>query len=366
MIRVANADRVLIVTTLLLLASGVVMIYSTSFIVAMQRFGDQYFFVKKHLAFASIGLIFFVAATRINHDIYRRLAYPILACAVVLLCLLFVPGIGHKVGGATRWLKLGPLSFQPSEGAKLAVIVFLAYSLSSKGDRIKSFSVGYLPNILIPGVVIALVMAEPDFGTAVTLAVIVLVMNFLAGVRPSHLLATLVAVIPALYLVVMSFPYMTRRIRIFLDPWKDPDGAGFQTIQSYIAFGSGGVWGTGLGEGKQKLFYLPEAHTDFIFSVIGEELGLVGVTAVIALYMVILGCGVKVALGARTLFGTYLALGLTFMISLQAAINMAVVMGILPPKGLPLPFISYGGTSLVVSMVAVGIILNVYIKSNEG
>ncbi|MCK4739178.1 MAG: FtsW/RodA/SpoVE family cell cycle protein, partial [Deltaproteobacteria bacterium] len=209
------------------------------------------------------------------------------------------------------------------------------------------------------------IMSEPDFGTAVTLGAVVLIMNFVAGVRLSYLIGIFVAIIPVLYLVVTSFAYMTRRIMIFLDPWKDPNGAGFQTIQSYIAFGSGGIWGVGLGEGRQKLFYLPEAHTDFIFSVIGEELGLVGVGIVILLYIVFLISGLKVATKAKDLFGTYLALGLTFMICLQAVINMGVVLGILPPKGLPLPFISYGGTSLIVSMVSVGIILNIYIRSCE-
>ncbi len=365
MTRSIEADRFLIISTFFLVAAGVVMVYSTSFIVAMQRFGDEYFFVKKHLLFAIVGLGVFVAATRIPYDLYRRLAYPILFAAMAGLLLIFINGIGYEVGGARRWVRFMGINFQPSEPAKLAVIIFLAYSLEAKRDVIKTFSLGFLPNVVIPGVVLALIMAEPDFGTAVTLTFIVLTLNFVAGVRVSYLTGLILMLLPALYLVVTNFGYMMRRIKIFLDPWKDPNGAGFQTIQSFIAFGSGGVWGVGLGESRQKLFYLPEAHTDFIFSVIGEELGLVGVVSVIALYLIFLVSGVKVALKAKDLFGTYLALGLTLMVSLQAAINMAVVLGILPPKGLTLPFISYGGTSLVMSMLSVGIILNIYIRSNE-
>lgn len=365
MVRTREVDRLLIITTLFLVAAGVVMVYSTSYVLAMTKFGDEHFFVKRQLAFALLGVALFVLTTRVHYRIYRKLTYPILIAAALLLGLIFVPGIGHEVGGARRWVNIGGLTFQPSEPAKLAVVIFLAYSLSSKKDRLRSFSTGFLPNVLIPGIIVTLIMAEPDFGGAVTLALLVLIMTFTAGVRVSHLAGLTALAVPALYLVVTNFGYMMQRILIFLDPWKDPQGAGFQMVQSFLAFGSGGVWGVGLGEGKQKLFYLPEAHTDFIFSVIGEELGLVGVSAVIVLYLLFLVAGTKTAMKAKDLFGTYLALGLTFMVVLQAALNMAVVLGILPPKGLPLPFLSYGGTSLLVSMVSVGIIINVYINGNE-
>ncbi|VAV83264.1 Cell division protein FtsW [hydrothermal vent metagenome] len=360
-----NADRMLIISTLLLVASGVVMVYSTSFVVAMKKFGDEYFFVKKHVVFAIIGLILFVIFSRIPYHLYKKLTYPILIGSVILLACLFIPGVGHKVGGATRWLKVMGITFQPSELAKVAVIIFLAYSLEAKQEVIKSFSLGFLPNILIPGVVIAMIMVQPDFGSAVTLSIMVFILCFVAGVSALHLTGLLAMVVPALYVVVAHFGYMTQRMLTYLDPWKDPYGSGFQIIQSFLAFGSGGVWGLGLGEGRQKLFYLPEAHTDFIFSVIGEELGLIGVGAVILLYVVFFVSGLMVALRAKDLFGTYLALGLTLLITLQATINMAVVMGVLPSKGLPLPLISYGGSSLVMSLIAVGIILNVYIKGNE-
>ena len=365
MIRFRDVDRLLIVSTLILLAIGVVMVYSTSSVVALKRFGDQYFFVRKHLTFAVAGVVFFVLAARVPYGFYRKMAYPILALSAVFLICIYIPGIGFSAGGAKRWIRLGPLAFQPSEPAKLAVIFFLAYSLAGKAERIKNFSTGFLPNMLFPGIVILLIVMEPDLGTAVTLAAIVILMNFAAGARLRHLLALGLAVLPFLYLLMTNFRYMITRLQIFLDPWKDPEGKGFKMIQSFLAFGSGGIDGVGLGEGRQKLFFLPEAHTDFILSVIGEELGFLGVAVVIAFYAIFLYAGTRIALKARDLHGTYLALGLTFMVVLQAAINMAVVMGLLPPKGLPLPFISYGGTSLVVNMIAVGVILNICIRENE-
>jgi len=365
LIRFRDVDRLLIVSTLILLAIGVVMVYSTSSVVALKRFGDQYFFVRKHLTFAVAGVVFFVLAARVPYGFYRKMAYPILALAAVFLICIYIPGIGFSAGGAKRWIRLGPLAFQPSEPAKLAVIFFLAYSLAGKAERIKNFSTGFLPNMLFPGIVILLIVMEPDLGTAVTLAAIVILMNFAAGARLRHLLALGLAVLPFLYLLMTNFRYMITRLQIFLDPWKDPEGKGFQMIQSFLAFGSGGIDGVGLGEGRQKLFFLPEAHTDFILSVIGEELGFLGVAVVIAFYAIFLYSGTRIALKAKDLHGTYLALGLTFMVVLQAAINMAVVMGLLPPKGLPLPFISYGGTSLVVNMIAVGVILNICIRENE-
>ncbi|HLC18492.1 MAG TPA: putative lipid II flippase FtsW [Thermodesulfobacteriota bacterium] len=365
MIKTRDTDRLIIVSSLVLVALGVLMVYSTSYIVAMKRFGDEYFFVKKHLTYAIAGIVLFIAATRLKYKVYGKLAYPALALAAVLLVLIYVPGFGFEAGGARRWVRLGPVAFQPSEPAKLAVIVFLAYSLSEKADRIKSFSFGFLPNILIPGAIIVMILLEPDLGTALTLALLVLIMNFAGGVRLRYLAGLGVAALPLLFVVVHKFGYMMARIKVFLDPWKEPQGAGFQMVQSFLAFGSGGVSGVGLGEGKQKLFYLPEAHTDFILSVIGEELGLIGVGSVIALYVIFLVCGVRIAMRARDLHGTYLALGLTLMVTLQAAVNMAVVMGLLPPKGLTLPFISYGGTSLVINLLAVGILLNIYIVENE-
>lgn len=365
MVHHKDIDRLLIVTTLFLVMSGIVMVYSTSSFVALTKFGDEYFFVKKQLAYACLGLVGFFCAARFPYENYRKLVYPILLLAIVCLLMIFVPGVGHEVGGARRWVKILGFTFQPSELAKIAVVIFLAYSLEAKKDRLHEFYAGFLPNIIIPGIIVALVMSEPDFGTAVTIVASIFIMTFAAGVRLKHLGGLVLLTLPVLYMVVINFGYMMRRIRIFLDPWNDPTGDGFQMVQSFLAFGSGGVTGAGLGEGKQKLFYLPEAHTDFIFSVIGEEFGLIGVTVIIALYVCLLISGTRIGFNARDSFGTYLALGLTFMLVLQAGVNMAVVLGIFPPKGLPLPFISYGGTSLVLSMTAVGIILNVFIRGHE-
>lgn len=365
MIRPRDVDRLLLISTFLLLAVGVVMVYSTSYVVAMNRFGSEYYFVRKHLTYLFIGLLGFIAAVKVPYGFYRKMAYPILILAAAFLVCIYIPGIGFTAGGARRWIRLGPLAFQPSEPAKLAVIFFLAYSLAAKKDIIRKFSTGLLPNIVFPGAVIGLIVFEPDLGTAVTLSLIVLTMCFIAGVRLMHLAFLGALAAPAVVLVISKFGYMMQRILIYLDPWKDPTGKGFQMVQSFLAFGSGGVYGVGLGEGKQKLFYLPEAHTDFILSVIGEELGLIGVGAVMLAYGLFLYCGTRIALKAKDLHGTYLAFGLTLMVALQAAINMGVVLGVLPPKGLPLPFISYGGTSLVINMIAVGIILNVYIRQNE-
>ncbi|MFQ5353497.1 MAG: putative lipid II flippase FtsW [Thermodesulfobacteriota bacterium] len=364
-LKLGDTDRFLVLSALALLVMGVVMVYSTSYIVAMNRFGDEFFFMKKHLAYALIGLVMFLAASRIPYSLYRRLVYPILILAFMLLCLVYVPGVGYTAGGARRWIHLGPLAFQPSEPAKLAVVVFLAYSLSGKAEKIKDFWFGFMPNIVIPGVFVLLIVMQPDLGTALTLSALVVIMSFAGGVRLLHLMGLFVSAAPALIFVVYKHPYMLKRLMVFMDPWKDSLGAGFQMVQSFLAFGSGGVTGVGLGEGMQKLFYLPEAHTDFILSVIGEELGLVGVAFVIAFYIIFLVSGIKITLKAKDLFGAYLALGLTVMVTMQAAINMAVVLGLLPPKGLTLPFISYGGSSLVMNMIAVGILLNIYIKSAE-
>ncbi len=364
MLKARDIDRFLIISTMALMGVGIVMVSSTSYIMAVKRFGDGHFFVKRHLIYAIAGLAALLIATKVPYAVYRKAAYPVLVLAAIFLVCIYIPGVGFTAGGARRWIRLGPLSFQPSEPARLAVIFFLAYSLAAKAGRIKEFSTGFLPNMLIPGVIIGLVVLEPDLGTAATLAMLVFIMNFIGGVRLRYLFGMLLLALPLVYLIINKFAYMMTRILVFLDPWKDPSGAGFQMVQSFLAFGSGGVWGVGLGESKQKLFYLPEAHTDFILSVIGEELGLIGVAAVIALYGAFLVCGIRIAMKAKDLHGTYLALGITLMVVLQAAVNMAVVTGLLPPKGLTLPFISYGGTSLIVNMAAVGILLNIYIVEN--
>ncbi len=364
-LKAAYSDRVIMLSTLLLIAMGLLMVYSTSNVFAISKHGDEFFFLKKQVFFFILGLGAFYVAMKVDYKIYRKAAYPLLILSMIMLTLIFVSGIGIKAGGSRRWIDLGLMTFQPSEAAKVSVVIFLAYALSSKQERIKEFTAGFLPLMLIPGIIIGLILIEPDLGTAVTLSAIVMIMAFIAGVRLRYILGVTAIGSSLLYILITTVPYMSKRVEIFLNPWKDPSGSGFQMIQSFLAFGNGGVFGVGLGAGRQKLFYLPEAHTDFILSVIGEELGLIGVGAVIVLYVLFLIAGTSVALRAKDLFGTYLALGLTFLVVLQAATNMAVVMGVLPPKGLALPFISYGGSSLLMNMIAAGILLSIYTKSNE-
>ena len=365
MIKSREIDKPLILAMMTLVAIGFVMVYSTSYIMAMKRYGNEYFFVKKHLLFITLGFLLFFIAANIEYRLYQRWVYLIFSVSLVsLLMLTFIHGISNEVSGARRWIKLGPLTLQPSEPAKLAVIVYMAYYLAAKKDKLKKFSIGIIPPMIMSGLIIALILKEPDFGTALSLGAIVVILMFIAGVRLRHLFSMLIAAIPFVYLLVTRVDYRMKRVLTFLDPWRDSGGAGFQLVQSLIAFGAGGICGVGLGEGKQKLFYLPEAHTDFILSVIGEELGLIGVSALIILYLIILISGIRISFKAPDLFGQYLAIGITLLIVLQASVNMAVVLALLPTKGLTLPFISYGGTSLVVNMIGMGILLNIY-KNRE-
>jgi cell division protein FtsW len=257
-----------------------------------------------------------------------------------------------------RWLKIQFFSFQPSEFAKLGLVVFLAYLLAKKEEKIRSFSFGFLPPVLLSGLVIALVMKEPDFGAALFLTVMVFFLLFVSGARVIYIVGAFLMAIPVAYTLLMTVGYRYKRLMSFIRPWEDPTGTSFQIIQSFLSFGSGGFFGLGLGEGRQKLFFLPAPHTDFIFSIIGEELGLVGAMGVVLLFLILTLRGIQIGLSIEDRFGAYLALGITLMISLQAVINMGVVLGLLPTKGLTLPFISYGGTSLIVNLAGVGILLH--------
>ncbi|MBI5327914.1 MAG: putative lipid II flippase FtsW [Deltaproteobacteria bacterium] len=361
MIKTSEIDKPLILAMMALVAIGFVMVYSTSYIMAMKRFGNEYFFIKKHLMFIALGFLLFFIAANVEYRLYKRWIYLIIFISLVsLIILTFVHSISSEAGGARRWIKLGHLTFQPSEPAKLAVVIYLAYYLAAKKDKIKTFSIGVIPPIIMSGLFMLFILKEPDFGTALTLGAITIIMMFIAGVRLRYLFSIFFAAMPIIYLMVTRVDYRMKRVLVFLDPWMDPGGAGFQLVQSLIAFGAGGIWGVGLGEGKQKLFYLPEAHTDFILSVIGEELGLIGVSALLILYLIILVSGIRISFKAADLFGQYLAIGITMLIVLQAAVNMAVVLALLPTKGLTLPFISYGGTSLIVNMTGMGILVNIW------
>ncbi|MBI4982714.1 MAG: putative lipid II flippase FtsW [Candidatus Omnitrophica bacterium] len=342
-----------------LICIGMIMIYSASSIYAWERYKDGFFFLKRHLSFVLIGAILTFVAMCVDYRKLSRHAKTLLIVAFVLLVLVLIPGVGREVSGARRWFRFKFISFQPSEFANLAVIIYVADFIARKGDLIKSFLRGFLPPMCILGFTAVLILLQPDLGTTLALSVVVFVMLFVSGVRISYLFSLLLASIPALYVLIFSVPYRRMRIMAFLNPWADPKGSGFQIIQSQIALGSGGIFGVGLGHSKQKLFYLPAAHTDFIFSIIGEELGLLGTVGVIVLFILFIQQGIKIMKNSPDKFGYFLSLGLIMMITLKAVINIGVACGIFPTKGLPLPFISYGGSSFIFDMVSVGILMNI-------
>jgi len=352
-------DVILLLVTLILVTVGTVMIYSSSSIIALERFQDGQYFLKKQIVFVVMGLISMVLMTRIPYTSLKRVAYPGIFVSLILLTLLFIPHVGLKRGGATRWLNLAFFSFQVTEMVKIAMVVFLAHLLTRKVHLLKNFTRGVLVPLSITAVVLLLILLEPDFGTAVIIVAIMLLMMCLAGSRVKHLLILAAAFIPVGVLLIWHKGYRLARLTAFLDPWKDADNTGFQIIQSLLSFGSGGTFGLGIGDGMQKLFYLPEPHTDFILSIIAEESGFIGVTIVIVMFMLFVLRGFMISLKAPDLFGTLLAAGLTMVIALESFINIAGVMGIIPLKGLALPFLSYGGTSFVMSMTVVGILLNI-------
>jgi cell division protein FtsW len=341
-----------------LLAVGVIMVLNTSYLYAQERFSDGTYFFRKQLMAVVIGLIGLAVAALVPCTAYRRFAAPLLLFTICALALVLIPGIGLARGGARRWLPIGGFAFQPGELAKLSLVLYLAHSLAKKGPKIKTFKMGVLPYLIVGGILLGLIVLEPDLGTCLILGLILLIMLFVSGIRIKHLVAICLPAVPVAALLVFVAPYRLQRILVFLDPWKDPARSGFQIIQSYIAFGSGQLFGRGLGESRQKLFYLPEAHTDFIFSVVGEELGLLGSLTVLMLFGVIIWRGIKLSLRLDDPFAQYLALGLTALIGLQALIHMGVVMGLMPTKGLVLPFISYGGSAMLVNLTAAGMLLS--------
>jgi cell division protein FtsW len=352
-------DSTLLLLAVTLTCLGVVMVFSSSCVMAGEKYGDAFYFLKKQGKYALAGSLLMGAAMYLDYELWRKMAIPLLVLGLILLGLLFVPGMGVTAGGAARWLRLPGITVQPAEFVKLGLVFYLASSMTRKKERISSFKFGFLPYVLVLGLILALLLAQPDLGSAMIISGVALMMLLLAGVRWSFVIPLVLAALPAVYFLIMNVDYRRRRILAFLNPWEDPYDTGFQIIQSLVAFGSGGALGRGLGDSQQKLFYLPEAHTDFIFSVIGEELGLIGVIAVSALFLVLVLRGLRIAVYANDPFARYLAFGLSLLLSLEAFVNMSVCLGLLPTKGLALPFISYGGTSLVASMVAVGILLNI-------
>ena len=358
-------DQTLQITAFSLLALGMAMIFISSTLMAQSQYDDAYYFIKRQGVYALLGVGGLLLGRKINYQRYQRWVYPVLLICFLGLLLVFVPFIGVKVRGAARWLRLGPFTVQPSEFAKLGMVLFLAYSLSRKQEKMKYFSIGFLPHMLVAGLFIGLVGLEPDFGTAVTLAAIVFTMLFVGGTRLTHIFLALSGALGLATVLVLKDPKKLDRFFSYLDPWKYGADVGYQLKQSLLAIGSGCLYGLGPGQSRAKLFYLPDAHTDFILSIFSEELGLLGFLLVLSLFTIVVSRGILASLRAPDSFGSYLALGLTLLIGLQGVINMGVVSGIFPTKGLSLPFLSYGGSSLMASLLAVGILLNISSQSKQ-
>ena len=365
MARKLKSDKLLFLSTLLLVLSSWVMVYSASAVLSLDRHGQPYHFLLRQVVWVVLGGCLLLAATRVD---YRRLRQPAVIltllglATVALIAVLFNP----PINGARRWLAVGGLGVQPSEGAKLAVILFTAAFLGRRMDCMNDFSHTLLPVAVVTGALSGLILVEPDFGTALTLLLTVAAMVFAAGLSYRYVLGVALTAAPLLYLALMVAEYRRERLFAFLDPWSDPFGHGFQLIQALIAVGTGGLLGQGLMDGIQKLFYLPYPHTDFIYAVIAEETGLAGATVIALCFCVIVWRGFRVATLAPDQFGALLAVGLTTMIALQAFINISVALGLMPTKGIPLPFVSAGGSSLLVSMVGMGVLLNVSQHASAG
>ncbi|MFH1782694.1 MAG: putative lipid II flippase FtsW [Candidatus Omnitrophota bacterium] len=350
---------ILLIVTMLLICLGIVMVYSASSCNAYEDSYDSAFYLKRHLINFSVGLVLFLLVYRVNYLRIKNYTKWLLAFSVISLLVVFLPGIGHEAGGARRWIKIGPIGFQPSELSCLCLILYLADLLERKELFIKNILYGFMPPLVISGSIVFLVLLQPDLGTAVTLLTVSVLMMFAAGANMMYFLPFIGLVLPAFYFLIFKVPYRLRRIIGYLDPWNDAQNAGFQIIQSFLALGSGGLLGVGLGCSRQKLFYLPQAHTDFIFSIIGEELGLVATLSVVFLFCIFIWQGIKISATTKDMFGKLVAFGLTVNIGLRAIINIAVSTGAIPTKGLPLPFISYGGTALIMNMVSVALILSI-------
>ena len=342
-----------------LIGIGIIMIYSSSTIYAERYLGNRYYFLIRQLLHLVIGMIFLWFAVRYPYSNYKRLIPFLMIVSFVLMVLVLVPGIGKQVGNARRWIRFFGIGIQPSEVLKFTLIVWVAGFLERKKTVLGQFSQGLLPSLLMIAIFCFLLLLQPDFGTSILIALTLLTMIFVAGVKPFHMFGSVLGFLGISILLVVSESYRMKRIFGFLDPWADPLDAGFQLIQSLVAVGTGGILGRDLGNSRQKLFFLPEGHTDFIFSILAEEAGFIGVTVVVGLLIYLMIKGFQVALHRPDDFGRNLAFGVTTMIILQSFLNIGVVIGLLPTKGIPLPFISYGGSSLVMNIYMVGVLINI-------
>jgi cell division protein FtsW len=357
---VKKVAAILLLMMLTLLTVGLIMLFSTSAVHAKERYGDAYYLLKRQLAWMALGGLACAVAAAVPYPRWRPYAPLLLAVAGVLLLVVLVPHVGIRVGGARRWLGFGGFRFQPSEFAKLALVLWLAHWLAKEKRRLDHFWRGFGVPVAVMAVTLGLVLVEPDFGTTALLGAVAVAVMFIAGVRLRYLVPTVAGGLAAFALLVYHSPVRAARLLAFLDLEKHKEGTGYQVYQAVLAFGSGGFSGVGLGNSLQKMFYLPEAHTDFILPIIGEELGLVGTLAILALFAVLVACGAAIALRAPDPFGQYFGMGLTLLLALQVLINVGVVTAWLPTKGLPLPFISYGGSNVFMNMIEVGLLISIY------
>jgi cell division protein FtsW len=352
-------DFILMIVTFTLLAIGLIMVYSASAIWAEHKFNDSFFFAKRQTLFAGVGVIAMFFIMNINYWTWRTWSKTFIIACFVLLILVLIPGIGNERNGSRSWIGVGAFSIQPSEFMKLAMIAFLAKYLSERQKLITSFKKGLVPSLGLAFVAFSMIMLQPDLGTGTVMMGTCVVMIFIAGARVSHFGFLGLLGVAGFVGLIASAPYRIQRITSFLDPWSDPQNSGFQIIQSLYAIGPGGLFGLGLGESRQKFFYLPEPQTDFIFAILSEELGFIGGSFILLLFALLLWRGIRIALGAPDLYGSFLAVGIIAMVAIQVMINIGVVTGLMPVTGITLPFLSYGGSSLTLMLMAIGVLLNI-------
>jgi cell division protein FtsW len=355
-VKMGQIDFMLFATVVLLVTIGVLMVFSASSWYSLVKLDDPDYYFKKQMMWAVIGFIFMAISIKTDYHIYKKYTGLIMLITMILLLAVFA---FKDINGARRWIPLGFANVQPSEIAKYTIVLFMAKSLDLKGEKIKNFSRGILPYLLVSGFYAGLILMEPNLSIASIIMIVTVVILFAAGARLKHLFVIGSSLVAAVVVLILIAPYRLKRLTSFMDPFADSQGKGYQLVQSLLALGSGGVTGAGIGQSRQKCLYIPEPHTDFIFAIIGEELGLIGVVFIISLFLIFVWRGIKVAVTAKDMYGTLLAVGTTAVIAVQAIINIAVVTGSMPVTGVPLPFISYGGSALVINMFAMGILLNV-------
>lgn len=358
-VRPKTLDLNLFFTVIALLSFGVVMVYSSSAVSAYVNFNDSYYFLKRQIIWVTVGIIAMLFTLNIDYHVWRKFGTPILIITIILLSLVLIPGFGKVVNGARRWLGFGSLYLQPSEIAKLSMVLYSSASLARQQEKIKSFLKGLLPQLLVLLLIFGLILKEPDLGTALAIGGTIFILLFTAGAKLSHLTSLGVIGIIGIVAAIILEPYRLKRLLAFSNPWADPLDTGYHIIQSLYALGSGGLFGVGLGRSREKFLYLPEPHTDFIFAILGEELGFIGTITVILLFFLFAWRGYKIAISAPDIYGSLLAAGLTTMIVMQALMNIAVVTASMPVTGIPLPFISFGGSALIFTLAGVGILLNI-------